>query len=106
MLTSRLATTTSERTARVAVDAAEHGDRERPISALSWFGTRVQGLAPDLLTWTMTLLERWQPHPGAPGEKSKMRLGSEVVAASRDARVRALASAARADEQQHLPAPS
>lgn len=103
ILTSRLATTTSDRTARTVVDAAEHGDGERPISALSWFGTRVQGLAPNLMAWTMTQLERWQPHPGAPGETSKMRPGHEVVANSQDPRVQALAAAARTDEQRHLP---
>jgi NAD(P)-dependent dehydrogenase (short-subunit alcohol dehydrogenase family) len=103
VLTSRLTTTTANRTARTVVDAAEHGGRERTISVLSWFGTRVQGLAPNLMTWTLTLLERWQPPSGAPGETSKMRLGYEVVANSQDPRVQSLASAARTDEQQHLP---
>jgi NAD(P)-dependent dehydrogenase (short-subunit alcohol dehydrogenase family) len=103
ILTSRLATTTADRTARVVVDAAEHGDRERAISALSWFGTRVQGLSPNLMGWFMTQLERWQPDHGAPGEKSKMRPGYEVVANSQDPRVQALATTARKDERRYLP---
>lgn len=106
VLTSRLATTTADRTARAAVDAAEHGDPERAISALSWFGTRVQGLAPNLMTRVLRVLERWQPSLGAPGEKSKMRLGHEVVAGSTDPRVQALAAAARSDEERYLPSPA
>lgn len=105
VLTSRLATTTADRTARVAVDAAEHGDPERAITPLSWFATRVQGLSPNLMTWALRLLERWQPTQGAVGETSKMRPGSDVVASSQDPRVQALAKAARADEERYLPAP-
>ncbi|NMO14548.1 SDR family oxidoreductase [Pyxidicoccus fallax] len=103
ILTSRLATTTADRVARVVVDAAEHGDRERTITPLSWLGARVQGLAPNLMTWFMTQVERFQPPPGAPGERSPMRPGHEVVNGSQDPRVHALAATARADEEQYLP---
>jgi NAD(P)-dependent dehydrogenase (short-subunit alcohol dehydrogenase family) len=103
ILTSRLATTTADRTARAVVDAAEHGDRERTISAISWLGARVQGVSPNLMTWFMTLLERWQPSQGAIGATSKMRVGYDVVEGSSDPRVHALAAAARADEQRYLP---
>ncbi|MCP3136455.1 SDR family NAD(P)-dependent oxidoreductase [Pyxidicoccus xibeiensis] len=103
VLTSRLATTTADRTARAVVDAAEHGDRERTISAISWLGARVQGVSPNLMTGFMALLERWQPPQGALGETSKMRPGHEVVATSQDARVHTLAAAAREDERRYLP---
>jgi NAD(P)-dependent dehydrogenase (short-subunit alcohol dehydrogenase family) len=103
ILTSRLATTTADRTAQAAVDAAEHGDRQRTITPLSWLGARVQGVAPNLMAWFMTQVERWQPPPGAPGERSRMRPGYEVVESSQDPRVQALGAAARADEQRHLP---
>ena len=103
ILTSRLATTTADRAARAVVDAAAHGDRERTISALSWLGARVQGLSPNLMTWFMTVLERWQPAQGPIGAKSKMRLGHDVVARSQDLRVQALANNARADARRYLP---
>ncbi|MFP2906734.1 SDR family NAD(P)-dependent oxidoreductase [Pyxidicoccus sp. 3LFB2] len=104
ILTSRLATTTADRTARAVVDAAEHGDRERTISALSWLGARVQGVSPNWMAWFMTLLERWQPPQGAVGATSRMRLGHDVVGNSQDPRVQKLATAARADAQRYQPA--
>lgn len=105
-LTSRLTAASADRTARVVVDAAEHGDPERAVSVMSWLSARALGLAPNLMTRLLALTDRGLPPPGQPGQTSKMRLGYEVLATSRDERVHALAAAALADERRYLPADS
>jgi hypothetical protein len=51
----------------------------------------------------LSLIERRLPEPARAGVTSPMRLGTEVVARSRDARVLALAGQARDDEARYLP---
>ncbi|WNG48623.1 SDR family oxidoreductase [Archangium minus] len=102
-LTSPSTSTRAERTARVVVDAAEYGDPERAVSFMSWLSARAQGLAPNLMTRVLALVDCRLPLPGQPGQTSKMRLGSEVLANSRDERVQALGAAAIADERRYLP---
>lgn len=105
VLTSPWMAASAERTARVAADAAEHGDTERAVSVVSWLGARAQGLAPTLTKWVLAFADRQLPPPAAPGETTKMRLGLEVLEDSEDARVQALGAAARADERRYQPAP-
>jgi NAD(P)-dependent dehydrogenase (short-subunit alcohol dehydrogenase family) len=101
-LTSRLVGTDAKRAARTVVDAAEFGDRERAVTPLSWVLTRGHGAAPNLLASAMALVDRVMPKAARVGPLP-MQLGSEVVRASTDTRVQALAEAARRQERAFLP---
>ena len=103
-LTSPWTAASADRTARVVVDAAEHGDPERAVSLSSWLGARAQGLAPNLMNRALAFVDRRLPPPGPPGHTAKMHLGAEVLASSQDEKVQALGAAARADERDYLPA--
>lgn len=101
-LTSPLTAISASRTARVVVDAVIHGDGERAVSVGSWLAARAQGLAPNAMARLLQSLHRGLP-PAARAT-SRMQLGSEVAAASRDETVRRLARRASADEARYLPA--
>jgi NAD(P)-dependent dehydrogenase (short-subunit alcohol dehydrogenase family) len=103
-LLSPMTATRTERTARVVVDAAMHGEPERAVSFMSWLSARAQGVAPNLMTRLLAVSDRRLPPPGPPGQTSRMRLGLEVLVSSRDERVQALGAAARSDEERYLPA--
>jgi len=105
VLTSPWTATRAERTARVAADAAEHGDAQRAVSAVSWLSARAQGLAPNLMARLFSFVDRKLPPSAPPGQTTKMRLGREVLASSQNARVQALGAAARADERRYQPSP-
>lgn len=83
------------------VDAAEHGDPERAVSAAFWLMQRAYGAAPNLVTHALAAVDRLLPPPGRPGETSPMRLGAKVLAGSRDPRVLAAGTAARADAERY-----
>lgn len=102
-LTSPWSAISAERAARVVVDAIEHGDAQRSVTALSWFLSRMTGALPTPMLRLLSLIERRLPEPARAGVTSPMRLGTEVVARSRDARVLALAGQARDDEARYLP---
>jgi len=103
-LTSPWRATDTGRTARVVVSAAEHGDPERAVAPLSWLAQRAYGMSPNLMTDALSLVDRQLPAPGPPGKTSRMVLGSDVVARSRDDRGRAMASEVAADEARFDPA--
>lgn len=102
-LTSPWTAASAERTARVVADAAEHGDAQRAVSVMSWLAARAQGLAPNLMTRVFSFVDRQLPPPAPPGQTTRMRLGREVLADSRDERVQALGAAAQADERRYQP---
>lgn len=102
-LTSRWTATHTDRAARVVVDAARHGDRQRAISPGSWLAARLHGLAPSLMTHFWARFDRLLPPPGPPGQTSKMHLGAEVLAGSPDAEVQARGEAARTDARRYRP---
>jgi short-subunit dehydrogenase len=104
-LTSPWTASSAARTARVVVDALEHGDRERAVAVSSWLSARLFGALPNLILGLLSAVERALPAPGAPGVTSRMHLGSLVVASSDDDRVQALAETAMADESKYLPSP-
>ncbi|QDV34644.1 SDR family NAD(P)-dependent oxidoreductase [Tautonia plasticadhaerens] len=105
-LTSPWSATDTGRAARTVVSAAEHGDPERAVTPLSWLMQRAQGVAPNLMSHALAVVDRRLPPTGPPGRTSKMSLGAEVVAGSRDERVRALGSGSAADEARYRPAPA
>jgi NAD(P)-dependent dehydrogenase (short-subunit alcohol dehydrogenase family) len=102
-LTSRLTAISADRTARVVVDALAHADAERSVSFMSWALSRAHGLAPNVLARCLSWVDRRLPAAAAPGVTSRMRLGSDVAAASSDDGVRLLAERARADEAHYRP---
>ena len=102
-LTSRWSATRTDYAARVIVDAAAHGDRERAISPGSWLAGRAQGLAPALMARFWIRFDRLLPPPGPPGQTSKMHLGAEVLADSPDGEVQARGEAARLDARRYRP---
>jgi len=100
--TAPLLSTRAVRAARAAVDAAEHGDVERTVSAVSWLSARVQGVAPGIVVRAMRLLERLLP--AAPhGPPARSRLGAEVADTAAGRGVPVLASVMRAQAQRHRP---
>lgn len=102
-LTTRWMATDPVRAARVVVDAAAHGDRERAVSPMAWLAIRAQGLAPGLMSWLWSRFDRLLPPPGPPGQSSKMQLGADVLAASQDGAVQKLGEAARTDARRFRP---
>lgn len=104
-LTSRWTSRSAERTARVVVDALEHGDAERAVAASSWAMARVFGALPNLMIRLLSAAERRLPPARAPGVTSRMHLGALVVAQSEDDRVQALGARAEADEASYRPPP-
>ncbi|PCC73433.1 Short-chain dehydrogenase [Nannocystis exedens] len=102
-LTSRWSASSTDRAARIVVDAAIHGDRQRAISPGSWLAARAQGAAPGLMTRIWAGFDRVLPPPGPPGHTTKMRVGAEVVAGSADAEVQARAETARRDARRYRP---
>jgi NAD(P)-dependent dehydrogenase (short-subunit alcohol dehydrogenase family) len=105
-LTSPFSASSAERTARTVVDALEHGDVDRSVTAASWLLSRFSGALPTVMLRILTLLERRMPEPARAGVTSPMRLGLEVVARSHDPSVLALAERARHDEQRYLSVPA
>jgi NAD(P)-dependent dehydrogenase (short-subunit alcohol dehydrogenase family) len=102
-LTSRWTATSTDHAARVVVDAAIHGDRQRAVSPGSWLAARLHGLAPSLMTHFWSRFDRRLPPPGPPGTLSKMHLGTEVLADSPDGEVQARGEAARLDARRYRP---
>jgi hypothetical protein len=94
----------SRTTARVVVSAAEYGDPVRAVAPLSWLAQRAYGMAPNVMSLALSLVERKLPDPGPPGRTTRMILGADVVARSRDDRVWAMASELAADEARFDPA--
>ena len=102
-LTSMWSASSTDRAARVVVDAAIHGDRQRTISLGSWLAARAQGVAPAVMTRFWARFDRLLPPPGPPGQTSKMHLGAEVLAGSADVEVQARGEAARNDARRYRP---
>jgi NAD(P)-dependent dehydrogenase (short-subunit alcohol dehydrogenase family) len=102
-LTSLWSASSTDHAARIVVDAAIHGDRQRTISLTAWLATRAQGLAPAWMTRVWTRFDRLLPPPGPPGQTSKMHLGAEIVADSADPEVHARGEAARNDARRYRP---
>ena len=102
-LSARWFATSTDHAARVVVDAAAHGDRQRAVSLGSWLAARAHGLAPGLMSGVWSRLDRLLPPPGPPGRTSKMHLGSEVLADSPDGEVQARGEAVRADARRYRP---
>lgn len=101
-LTSALVATDTRRAARVVVDAAEYGDGERSVSALSWLLTRAHGAMPNFVSRATALVNRFMPHPLHAGALP-MQLGYELVASSVDQQVHRLSERARRDELEFAP---
>ena len=102
-LTSRFATISAERVARVVVNAVIHGHHERAVSPLSWLTARAHGLAPNLVGTGLRWIARKLPPAGKPGASSTMRQGFTVVRLSNDGAVHELADRVAADEARYLP---
>ncbi len=105
LLTSPWSAIDTRRCARVIVDAAQYGDRDRAVSARSWLMARLQGAAPRLMSRVLELVDRRMPAPGGPGVTSEMRLGREVLARSDDPEVQRLGMAAMRDARRFRPHP-
>lgn len=105
MLTAPWSATDTDRVARIVVDAAEYGDRERTASALAWLGARLHGAAPNLMSRLLAAVDRRLPAAGEPGARSAMRPGFEVVGRSSDPTVQRLGAAARRDARRYRPHP-
>ena len=102
-LTSRLSATATERAARTVVSAARYGDAERAVSLDCWLATRLQGVAPNLVSRALSLMARRLPAPHAAGRRSRMQLGATVLANSNSALVQSLGAAAGKDERRYTP---
>lgn len=102
-LTSRVRATSTERAARAVVSAARHGDTERTVSFSSWLASRAYGSAPGLMSRLMSVVDRGLPPTAAPGVTTAMSLGADVVAASSDPRLHALAADSRRDARRISP---
>ncbi|MFO0889158.1 MAG: SDR family oxidoreductase [Isosphaeraceae bacterium] len=104
-LTSPLRATDPRRAARAVVEAAEYGDPQTAVSPLSWMMQRAHGLAPNLMTPLLSLVDRFYlPDPGPPGRTSRMVLGSEIAARDPDRRIQSAASRAIDDAAKYRPA--
>ena len=102
-LTSRWSATSTDHAARVVVNAATYGDRQRAISPGSWLASRLHGLAPSLMIDFWARFDRLLPPPGPPGHTSEMHLGAEVLANSPDGQVQAQGEVARKDARRYRP---
>lgn len=102
-LTSRLVATGADRTARVVVDAAEHGDPERAVSLWCWLAIRAHGLLPNLTASTLALADRQLPPPAHPGLTSGTTLGMDLLRKTQDAELQALGATARSDAKRYEP---
>lgn len=102
-LSSPLTSTTAERTARVVVDAVEHGDRERHVTVSCWLLSRLHGAFPTWMARALALVDRLMPPPAAAGQTERMQLGSVLVQSTDDVCVRELAERVRKDEARYLP---
>jgi len=102
-LTSHLTSATAEATARVVVDALEHGDRERAVTPMSWLFSRAYGAAPDLVSRILGWIERGMPPTQTPGAFSPMMLGFQIAHESSDPGVQRLARRAEADAAKYRP---
>lgn len=101
VLTSSWMATSARRTARVIVDAAEHGDFERSVSVACWFATRAHGLAPNLMGRALAWMERGLPEAASPGHASEMELGQSVLARTHDEELQRLGARARVHAQRY-----
>lgn len=102
-LTSPARATDTDRTARVVVDAAIHGDADRAVSAMSWLMQRFHGAAPGLSTAFLRLVDRGLPAAADAGRTSRMKMGMDVASRSGKREVRELAEAAKADQKRYRP---
>lgn len=102
-LTSPMRATSTERAARTVVSAARYGDTERTVSPMSWLSSRTYGMAPNLMSRVLSMVDRGLPPPSLPGHRTPMRLGAEVARDSRDERVRELAERSMRDERAYVP---
>ena len=96
-----LLSTTAAAVARVARDAAEHGDGERAATAFCWLLTRAYGVAPNLMTGAMRVFDRLLPPPASRRAPGRRQLGREVLAQRHGRVVHVLGAASRAQAQRH-----
>jgi len=74
-------------------------------SPVSWITQRMHGLAPNLTTPLLGLVDRFYlPRPRGAGQTSRMVLGSEIAARNPDRKVQSVASKAIEDAAQYRPA--
>ena len=61
------------------MDACRYGEAERIITLTAKFGAALQGIAPDLVSETMALVNAQLPAPGGIGEQRAYGRDSETV---------------------------